>query len=74
MFNTTNFPGASSAKLDAARATYAALTGRVASVNSQAVLDPSTGKYDELGAADAGRRDQGLWHVRAGHLAAAGRT
>ncbi|MEO7270696.1 MAG: TonB-dependent receptor [Vicinamibacterales bacterium] len=48
MFNTTNFPGASSANLDAARATYAALTGRVASVNSQAVLDASTGKYVEL--------------------------
>ena len=48
MFNTTNFPGASSANLDAARATYAALTGRVASVNSQAVLDPGTGKYVEL--------------------------
>ena len=48
MFNTTNFPGASSAQLDAARATYAALTGRVASVNSQAVLDAATGKYVEL--------------------------
>ncbi|HEX6974769.1 MAG TPA: TonB-dependent receptor, partial [Vicinamibacterales bacterium] len=47
MFNTTNFPGASSANLDAARATYAVLTGRVASVNSQAVLDAS-GKYIEL--------------------------
>ena len=47
MFNTTNFPGASSAQLDAARATYAVLTGRVASVNSQAVLDAS-GKYVEL--------------------------
>jgi hypothetical protein len=49
MFNTTNFPGASSAQLDAARATYAVLTGRVASVNSQAVLDGNTNKYVELG-------------------------
>ena len=43
----TNFPGASSAQLTAARNTYAVLTGRVASVNSQAVLDES-GKYVEL--------------------------
>ena len=46
----TNFPGASSAQLTAARATYAVLTGRVASVTSQAVLDGDTGKYVELGA------------------------
>jgi hypothetical protein len=49
LFNTTNFPGASSAQLDAARATYAVLTGRVASINSQAVLDGNTNKYVELG-------------------------
>jgi hypothetical protein len=48
MFNTTNFPGASSAQLTAAQATYAVLTGRVTSINSQAVLDAS-GKYVELG-------------------------
>ena len=48
MFTTGNFPGASTAQLDAARATYAVLTGRVGSVNSQAVLDGS-GKYAELG-------------------------
>jgi hypothetical protein len=48
LFNTTNFPGASSDNLTAARATYAALTGRVSSYNSQAVLDAS-GKYVELG-------------------------
>jgi hypothetical protein len=48
MFNTTNFPGASSAVLTAAQATYAVLTGRVSSVNSSAVLD-ATGKYVELG-------------------------
>ena len=47
LFSTTNFPGASSAQLTAARNTYAVLTGRVASVNSQAVLDES-GKYVEL--------------------------
>ena len=49
LFNTTNFPGASSANLNAARDTYAVLTGRVASVTSQAVLDPATNKYVELG-------------------------
>ena len=48
LFNTTNFPGASGAQLTAARNTYAVLTGRVASVNSQAVLDDS-GKYVDLG-------------------------
>ncbi len=47
LFNTTNFPGASSAQLTAARNTYAVLTGRVSQVNSQAVLD-SSGKYVEL--------------------------
>jgi hypothetical protein len=48
MFNTTNFQGASSAQLDAARAVYAILTGRVASVTSQAVLNGGTGQYEEL--------------------------
>ena len=48
MFNTTNFPGASSAQLDAARSRYAVLTGRVASVNSQAVLNAASGQYEEL--------------------------
>jgi hypothetical protein len=49
MFNTTNFPGASNAVLTAARNTYAVLTGRVTSINSQAVLDGDTSKYLELG-------------------------
>jgi hypothetical protein len=48
MFSTTNFPGASSAQLTAARNTYAILTGRVTAVTSQAVLDDS-GKYVDLG-------------------------
>ncbi len=52
MFNTGNFPGASSTQLDAARAVYAVLTGRVASVNSAAVLDPASGKYVELAPVD----------------------
>ena len=49
LFNTTNFPGASSSNLSAARDVYAVLTGRVASVSSQAILDPATNKYVELG-------------------------
>ena len=49
LFTTANFPGASSDQLTAARATYAVLTGRVSSITSQAVLDGSTGKYQELG-------------------------
>jgi Carboxypeptidase regulatory-like domain/TonB dependent receptor len=48
LFNTTNFQGASSAQLDAARATYAQLTGRVSAVTSQAVLNGGTGKYEQL--------------------------
>ena len=48
LFNTTNFPGASSDQLNAARATYAVLTGRVATVASTAVLQGDTGQYQEL--------------------------
>ncbi|HET7695268.1 MAG TPA: TonB-dependent receptor [Vicinamibacterales bacterium] len=48
LFTTANFPGASTDQLNAARATFASLTGRVATISSQAVLD-STGKYVELG-------------------------
>ena len=49
MFNTTNFPGASSGVLNDARDTYAVLTGRVSAVTSQAVLDGDTNQYVELG-------------------------
>ena len=48
MFTTTNFPGASGDQLTAARATYAVLTGRVATVASTAVLQGDTGQYQEL--------------------------
>jgi hypothetical protein len=48
LFNTTNFAGASTDQLAAARGTYAWLTGRVSSITSQAVLDGATGKYVEL--------------------------
>jgi len=49
MFTTANFPGASSAQLNAARDTYAVLTGRVAAVTGSAVLQGGTGKYERLG-------------------------
>jgi hypothetical protein len=49
MFTTTNFPGASTAQLNSARAVYAMLTGRVLSVNGQAALDPATNRYVAFG-------------------------
>ena len=48
LFTTANFPGASSDQLGAARATYAALTGRVSQITSSAVLQ-ADGKYKLLG-------------------------
>ncbi len=45
MFNTTNFPGASSANLNAARGMYALLTGRISSLAGVARVDAATGKY-----------------------------
>jgi hypothetical protein len=49
MFNSANFPGASSTALTDARNIYAILTGRVAAVTGSARLDPSTGEYVYLG-------------------------
>jgi outer membrane receptor protein involved in Fe transport len=48
LFSTAIFPGASSDQLTAARATYAVLTGRVATISSTAVLQ-ADGKYKALG-------------------------
>ncbi len=48
MFNTTNFPGASTANLNTARSLYALLTGRVTSIGGDARLDPN-GVYRYLG-------------------------
>ena len=39
MFNTTNFPGASTANLTEARELYALLTGRVTQIGGTARLD-----------------------------------
>ena len=49
MFNTTNFPGASTANLNEARNIYAILTGRITSIGGTARLDANTGKYVYLG-------------------------
>ena len=68
LFNTTNFPGASSDQLTAARATYAVLTGRVATVASTAVLQGEHGPVRGAGAEHARGRLQGLRHVRAGYV------
>jgi hypothetical protein len=45
MFNTTNFPGASTAVLNNARSLYGLLTGRVTSIAGTARLNAETGKY-----------------------------
>ena len=49
MFTTTNFPGASTAQLNDARALYALLTGRVNAINATSRLNATTGEYEYLG-------------------------
>jgi hypothetical protein len=49
MFNTTNFPGASTANLNAARQLYSVLTGRVSSITGNAGLDAASGTYKYVG-------------------------
>jgi hypothetical protein len=49
MFTATNFPGASTADLNSARALYALLTGRVTQIGSQVRLDAATGRYIYMG-------------------------
>jgi hypothetical protein len=49
MFNTTNFPGASTTNLNDARALYAVLTGRVNAINANARLNELSGEYEYLG-------------------------
>src|SRR3954463_11970280 len=48
MFNTTNFPNASSTNLADARALYSVLTGRVSQITADARLNEQTGKYEYL--------------------------
>jgi outer membrane receptor protein involved in Fe transport len=49
MFTTANFPSASAANLNTARALYAILTGRVISINALSRLNENTNKYEYLG-------------------------
>jgi hypothetical protein len=49
MFRTSNFPGASSGQLTAARELFAMLTGRVDGVTSELRLDEDTDQYQYLG-------------------------
>jgi Carboxypeptidase regulatory-like domain len=53
LFNTTNFPGASTAVLNNARGLYAILTGRVLAMRGNARLDENTGDYQYLGPSTA---------------------
>jgi len=53
LFTTANFPGASTANLNAARGLYAILTGRVQQVTGNARLDPGTDQYKYLGLSKA---------------------
>jgi hypothetical protein len=63
LFNTTNFPGASTTNLNRARALYAVLTGRVSEVRGTARLNEETGQYEYLGNGiqRARQRQLGLW-------------
>jgi hypothetical protein len=63
MFNTTNFPGASTANLNAARGLYSMLTGRVNSIAGEIRIDEATGQYVYLGASTqrAQLRDYGFY-------------
>src|SRR5262245_19176492 len=69
MFNTTNFPDASTNNLTDLRAMYAFLTGRVTSINGQARLNPGS-KYvyigpttDDLRLTELGAYAQDSWRI-----------
>jgi len=49
MFSAANFPGASTAQLNNARASYALLTGRVSQILGNARLNEDTNQYEYLG-------------------------
>ena len=49
LFNSRNFPGASSAQLNDARELYATLTGRVSEITGELRLDETTDEYQYLG-------------------------
>jgi hypothetical protein len=49
MFTTSTFPGASNTQLNAARAIYSTLTGRISSITGAARLNESSEQYEYLG-------------------------
>jgi hypothetical protein len=49
MFTVTNFPGASIAQMNNARALYSILVGRIASIGGNARLNEETNQYEYLG-------------------------
>jgi len=53
MFNTTNFPGASTADITQAQNLYAMLTGRITSLAGDARINPDGSSYVPLGEATA---------------------
>jgi hypothetical protein len=59
LFTTANFPGASNTDLSNARAHFAQLTGRIASINTVVALDPATNQY----APNSPRRREGYYSV-----------
>jgi hypothetical protein len=63
MFNTTNFPGASTANLTAARGLYSLLTGRINSITGEIRLNEGTNQYEYLGPSTqrAQLRDYGFY-------------
>jgi hypothetical protein len=60
MFNTTNFPGASSDELGYARNLYALLTGRISSIGRNARIGDDGKTYTILGASNQNGR---MWQI-----------
>jgi hypothetical protein len=78
VFNTTNFPGATSTQLSDAATLYAILTGRVSSISSQVALDEKTKKYGPYPAVNRDRQreigifGQDTWRIRPNFTLTAG--
>jgi hypothetical protein len=78
VFNTKNFPGATSTQLSDAGTLYAILTGRVSSITSSVALDEKTKKYGPYPAVNRDRqREIGLfaqdtWRLRPNFTLTAG--
>ena len=70
MFNTTNFPGASTTQLASARALYGLLAGRVTAINGTARLSETSNQYRIPRRAHAAREDEPGRGLRAGLVAA----